>query len=366
MFLYRNHEKKGSMKPLIFSLFILIYARLSFAADGPENSGIFTIGSPTEDQFEANLQIDRNILSPKESDIEALIKVSAGGKPCLSTQNAVLENPDVLTASLVYICPGGADTLDISLQTLDRLPSDFTMGVRSAIDHFVLTKNAPSAQTILKPEYAFGLAGLNLFFDHPIFEKAHIGRPHAFFYGGLAALPSGFYFLLLAAALWLTTFRLKTKWLASLAALPIAGGVTVIVISKQATLSILPVKVLGILFLSFTAGSLLCSLKKANVAKYLSAVFIAAGIVTAGIEFAVMLRWLEGQETLDKSLIISSFYMGLAVPFFIIAAVATLALTSIQKIRAATDFQKNAKSMSLVAVLLGALYTLSALLFKLP
>jgi hypothetical protein len=366
MLLYRNNEKKGSMKPLIYSIFATLFAFPSFAADGPENSGSFTIESPTDKKFEANLQIDRKILKHFDSDFISLLAVGSSGTPCESTKSAAIENPDVLTASLVYVCPEGTDILDLSLQALNSLPDDFTMGVRTAIDHFVLTKEAPNAKTILKPEFAFGLAGLTLFLDHPIREKAHIGRPHAFYYGGLSALPTGFYFLLLAAALWLTNLSIKTKWLASVAALPLAVAVTVFVINKQATLSILPVKVLGILFLTLTAGILLCSFSKAGWSTFLAALFLVTGIALTGVEFAVMLRWLEGQETLNKSLIVGSFYVGLAVPCFIIVTVATSAVFYIQKGRVVTGFPQKTKSVSIVLVLLGTIYSLSALLVKLP
>jgi hypothetical protein len=353
------------MKPIIFSLFVFIVSPYTFASDGPNNSGTLTIGSLADDKFEANLQIDRNILSPTVSDITTIIEIRGAGTTCRSIQNAALENPDVLTASLVFDCPEGAAVLDIILTELDRLPANFTLGVRSTIDHFELTKDAPRAKTILKPELAFGLAGLSLFSNHPILEKVHIGRPHAFFYGGLAGIPSGFYFLLLIAAVWLSNFNLKTKWLFSVAALPIATGVTDLIISKQATLSIMPVKVLGLLYLSCTTCTVLCSFKKKNWLKPLSGFFILAGILLLGFEIAVMLRWLEGQETLDKSLVIGSFYLGFSAPIFVLAVFWTLFSKSKQKRRELTSSNQKAPSTLLIVLLFGTLYTLSALLLKL-
>ena len=357
------------MNILIYSLFALNLASTSLASDGPENSGTFTIGSLTGDQFEANLQVDRKILVNIDSDISTLLSVASGDTICDHTQTAVIESSDVLTTSLVYTCPQGAAVLDISLKALDSLPNNFTMGVRSAVDHFVLTKEAPKVKTILKPEYAFGLAGLTLILDHPILEKAHIGRPHAFFYGGLAVVPSGFYFLLLVAALWLSAFSAKTKWLASVGALVSVAVINLVVADKQASLNILPVRVLGILFLSLITISLLSSFAKTHWSKYIAAGAVTIGTVLAGLELAVMLRWLEGQDAMNRPLIIGSFYLGLAAAFLVVMAVGTLVASYIRKVGTVpvgdSPHYQKARSVSLIAVLFGTLYTLAALILKL-
>lgn len=355
------------MRTLISGLLAWMLSVQCLAADGPENSGTLTIGNVFNKQITANFQVDRKVFNAAPS-VAQLFVVTVGKVPCTPTQDAVIESADVLTASLVFVCAQDPHVLTISLQNAETLPDSFSLGVRSPIDHFVLTKTSPVVKTIINSGYAFGLAGLTLFFNHSILEKTHIGRPHAFFFGGLTVVPAGFYFLLVFTALWLTAVSLKIKWAMSIVALLLVTGVAAYTIKIQGSLSFLPVNILGIMYLGGTAAVLLAGFcKPSTKVRFGSLSLITVGFLLSGFEFAIMLRWLEGQdtgqETMNKSLIVGYFFCGLAMSLAILATVASVITHQMKK---GSRYIVPAAFAIKIAALTGTLYTLTALIFKLP
>jgi hypothetical protein len=360
------------MQILMLGFLYFTYTSQSVAADGPENTGLLTIGAVNGNQFEANFQVDQKIFRAFDQksidrgggDLTSIFSVKSFGTICTRKENASVESNEVLTKSLNFTCEHDPHTLTITLLNIESLPDGFTLGVRSPIDHFVLTKASHEADTIIKTEYAFGLAGITLFFKHSIQEKTHVGRPHAFFFGGLTAIPPGFYFLFIFLALWLTGLSSIAKMISSILLMFFAAAITIYITQFKASLSLLPVRSLGVLYLGSTFCALICSFKKEKlVAHWAAFFFIVVGVAAAGMEIAVILRWLEGQEQLNTAKIIVHFYIGFALPL------GTISILGLILTRHSENFRKflaPAFPVTKIALLSASLYTLVALIFKLP
>jgi hypothetical protein len=321
------------LRRLLLAMLLCSPASL-FAGDGPQNTGSLILGLPSghDQEFEAQLQIDRKVLTATfgtDAGPDALLQLfelSVQGAPCIPGPPSVIGSEDVVTAALRYRCNGSGSSVTVRLAADQQIPEGFTLGVRTAFDHFVLSRaDGMSRSTVTSSELLFFKAGLAYTSGGAALEGARIGRAHALYYGGLTILPPGSWLLLLVLAVWCAGFSPRRKIILSAASVVVTGVIAAFVMHRQASLNLIPVRPLGFIYLGLLAGCAAASfIRSERCRQTVQIVLLTAATLASGLEHAVILRWLEGQDQVHMPAAVAAFMSGTAVAVTLIVAVCAL------------------------------------------
>lgn len=347
---------------IIFCSFITAIAPPAWGADGPENTGTLVLSLPSgsDQSIDAQLQIDRNVLrstfgeQAQPQSVMDLTRLSVDGRPCTAASPSIISSENVVNVAVRFQCTGTSNWLMISLDSDRDLPAGFTLGVRTPFDHFVLSRDERmSVETITSGTLLFYRAGMDYFTGGLALEHARVGRAHALYYGGLSALPPGVWLLLLTLAVWCSSFSTRVKALLTGGSLLITSGIAAIVLEYQASLSLIPVRPLGFLYLVLIGATGLSGLlPKANARRSLQLALLTLTAVASGLEHAVILRWLEGQQQMSATGLTLAFFLGCAAMITTIGGAAYAAFFAARKIIGPRSDHEKARTVSAAVLLI--------------
>lgn len=285
------------------------------AADGPENTGSLILELPNQSTQSATLQLDRNVLvtifgdDTTATNVTRLIHMQTSGGECAPQTPSTVDAANVVTALLSYECDGAFSKLTISLAN-EVLPPGFTLGVRTPFDHFVLSESNRTTTTTTSGLQVFFRAGLQYLTGGSYLAKAFIARAHALYFGGLQHIPPGIWMLLFVLAIWSTAFSFLTKLVISCGMIVGVAVIAAFVISKDASIALIPVRTLSFLSLASIMGLTIAGKLPKRFAKFSVPFLIVATTVLNGLEHAVILRWLEGQTNINPWQHVAAFFLG--------------------------------------------------------
>jgi len=325
----------------------LAVCALVFAGDGPQNSARLYLKKVEARLIEATLQMDNKVSFDARSFFEQIILTSKDLR-CELSPAQMLSNGETLSASSVFRCKNPVGAVKVTLQKWEALPSGFSVGIQTPFEHFSLVHDLPEKTTQLSAVHFFFWSGLELGAS----EKLQIGKPYVFSFGGLGIFPWGLWWIIFIGTIGATQISRRIKLIFIFLAPIVSGFITYLVLVQQASLRLIPAPRLEILFFTLSILLILGSFLRNRLwLNKVTGAAIACLIILTGLELSLILRWVEGNNSVPLSSSLSSFFLGL---FLITALIAGLYSWLM--------LRKTAPGISLFSKLLLLLFNFYALL----
>lgn len=294
------------MKSLFFIFFVWMIIPC-WAGDGPQNSGRLTLKKTSDFKLEGTLQLDKKVLLDPKLFLRT-VSITSRGAPCDWTPSQMVSNDETLSAFSILTCAHSPGAIKISLMGASDLSPGFSLGVQTPFEHFSLTLDNPFRETEVSPQRFFFFSALKLGASNQI----QLAKPYALSFGGLDFLPWGIWWGVLVGSLALAGISPVISLFLVLFAPLGSGWVTYHLLVGEASLRFLTAPQLNLSFLfvsSLTVG--LSYLRRQRWSLFASGILIALVIIFGGFEFAVILRWLEGNPQVPLGSSVKSFFLGL-------------------------------------------------------
>ena len=291
----------------LFLIFLVFITLPCWAGDGPQNSGRLNLKRSENFKIEATLQIDKKVALDPKRFLEKVSLISRGIR-CDWSAPQMLSNDETLSAVSNLSCQHSPKTITIALTQLNELPPGFSLGVQTPFEHFSLTLENPSKETELSPGRFFFLSALKL----GLAQQIQISKPYALSFGGLDFLPWGVWWGLLLSALALASVAPFLNILLIILSPFLVGFISYTLLAQEASLRYFAAGQLNLTFLAVSALLIgLSFLKKQQWILWASSFLTLLLMSLAGFEFAIILRWLEGNPQVSLLDSIRSFFLGL-------------------------------------------------------
>lgn len=310
-------RQKNKLVFWIGVLFLILFQARSEAADGPQNTGRLFLNRTGGSKISALLQIDKK-LRLRNDDFFKLIQIRNRGDVCSRKPAKFIVNEETLTGSTTFECPHSVHQLTISLVSPEDLPPAFTLGVQTPFDHAVLDSKFFEGKFDLGEKLWFFRAGLSFGFA----GNEIISRPYAFSFGGLHRLPWGTWWWLVIASVLISGVSKLGRLIVLFLGITVSLGLAFFILSKEASLRLLSAPYVDTAILVLTPlVSALGLFKKEKQRNIFALPLLIIFFVVSGLEWAIVLRWLEGNTRVLLSDSIIGFYLGLGTSTLALGAI---------------------------------------------
>lgn len=355
---------------------ILLWAAIANASDGPKNSGTLTLEVNDDGGLDGQLQIDRAVVESMIAgdaavtvdDLLQLFRVRQDEAVCEVSSSAFVAGDKVANAVLTIKCPNRPLEVAVDLIDADKLPPDFSLGVKSASGHHSLKKGAASFDVVTSRPYLYFLAGAKFFTSIDASEHQAFNRQAALWFGGLHRLPLGSGLLALLIALVSLGLTVRSTLTLGFASLVISGLVAYAILSQAATQ-----KVFSLLYASHTYFGLVAAIfgltfvRRPETRRWAGIALTLLASAAYGLELATVLWKLEKVPPAELPYVVPAFMGGLTLPLTV-AALAVVAFKSFagrrqQRLEAVSPPSVVARISSVLG-LVGATYAIVCLFLR--